>query len=1099
MKALEGFTNPHSKGRRRSVSTGGITGATDGAANARPKSVRRGSMLSALASALTGGNYSAAAQSDVEQGGVGDVDEGEQDDELLISGTEVDADALNAILGLCSLYAGDSVDADSSSTSTKASPVRSNLPFATTTNTTANIDSSPKSKLRFGPVHFNHHSPATQSDDDAQSEDDWGEVQLTNSRQSLSDHRGHGAGGFQKRVSGLFFGQRRGSTRSTNTSSVRMQGYLNKRKPGTNSTYQRRFFVLTDRQLMWFASEEDVETHINRRKGAVNTTNISNLDRYDPTSLCIINVTVHGRVYILLASDRTMADEWYDMIQSVRDSHKTHHLPSPDDFEEQPDADETEAGNSNMFPWFTGAIAAAQSRHSGRHSGRAARPASRQSISMVGGFSSLLGFDTPAETATATGSSASGHVSRAMRRGTMGIGNFFAAAGSLAQSTSDAVEFTGLEWKSSWQVRDLPVKMGYIQKKGELNSSWQHRWFVMDGSGVLSWFEKAGWEHTQKARGDLPVWEISSVKPVDSDAPRVIILIHIHGRVYELEACSEIDANDWRQILEKWVSSAHTAVEKYHLEQGARDVSISERNGSEHHQEIVQEVPFLAQHARRKEGFMQKRGGFNSDWRRRWFELDDYVLSWFERSGLDSSKQRFKGSLQLNEVLCIKTRSHDAPCLVEVVHTQGRTYELEAESGAEAEDWRLQLNLWLREAYSVAKSAQLGLCSGSHYQAPMTDHSLPRTDRTNSSTSDSAQEIESAKLEATKNRYFMYSNWGLKNKTAKKNRKEERNAYGTLSLPALPDLESGESREEVKSQEEVEPDEPHCFTATETIEALSRQHAVVSEVASALGTENTVWTNHSRDLPPRVDCLGDMRCETEDDDIDQCVSSTPFISAIPFTAQSCPGHKPFSTAASILAHSQMVSDLVNGSQNEGESTNTADSPLPDLDERSLASSIERAGSPSFSRLYATIAAASRDESPLQVTENPGPCRTPRRTSTYAEAEASIEQRKRGFTTSVPVSQLRRQAKRQNILSSQAIVAQISPDTNRRESELADTKFMHRMAKRHSSELVDNLQKRSYKDLNAEFWDTHWWYLACVVCFVTLNVLYATSYIVNRYE
>jgi phenylpropionate dioxygenase-like ring-hydroxylating dioxygenase large terminal subunit len=59
--------------------------------------------------------------------------------------------------------------------------------------------------------------------------------------------------------------------------------------------------------------------------------------------------------------------------------------------------------------------------------------------------------------------------------------------------------------------------------------------------------------------------------------------------------------------------------------------------------------------------------------------------------------------------------------------------------------------------------------------------------------------------------------------------------------------------------------------------------------------------------------------------------------------------------------------------------------------------------------------------------------------------------------------------------------------------------MNRMAKRHSSELVDNMQKKSYKDMNAEFWVTHKWYLAAVVCFVTLNVLYTTAYIVTTYD
>ncbi len=173
-----------------------------------------------------------------------------------------------------------------------------------------------------------------------------------------------------------------------------------------------------------------------------------------------------------------------------------------------------------------------------------------------------------------------------------------------------------------------------------------------------------------------------------------------------------------------------------------------------------------------------------------------------------------------------------------------------------------------------------------------------------------------------------------------------------------------------------------------------------------------------------------------------------------------------------------------------------------------ASKVDSRESPSFSKLSASIRGdvSERPESP--DLPRPVPVRAPGQKMAcpamrrQSSVERALEDRRRGFTvpTPQPVSQLRKQAKRRNILNTQVSAAksEVDKDAIRRESDLADSKFMHRMGKRHSSELVDNMQKKSYKDMNAEFWVTHKWYLACVVCFVTLNVLYTTSYIVSTY-
>ena len=121
VKALENTSSPMA--RRRSVSTGGYTGLpgltrTNSAGSRRgsasPTNITGGtarrashstSVFATLKSLLTTGTYASASQSDLEQGGdLGEECDAEGDG-LLISGAEVDEDALNAILGLCNLYA----------------------------------------------------------------------------------------------------------------------------------------------------------------------------------------------------------------------------------------------------------------------------------------------------------------------------------------------------------------------------------------------------------------------------------------------------------------------------------------------------------------------------------------------------------------------------------------------------------------------------------------------------------------------------------------------------------------------------------------------------------------------------------------------------------------------------------------------------------------------------------------------------------------------------------------------------------------------------------------------------------------------------------
>ena len=68
---------------------------------------------------------------------------------------------------------------------------------------------------------------------------------------------------------------------------------------------------------------------------------------------------------------------------------------------------------------------------------------------------------------------------------------------------------------------------------------------------------------------------------------------------------------------------------------------------------------------------------------------------------------------------------------------------------------------------------------------------------------------------------------------------------------------------------------------------------------------------------------------------------------------------------------------------------------------------------------------------------------------------------------------------------------------RHESLDDNAKFLRMNSKVDEDDFANKLKTQSYQDLNKEFWERHKWYLTAVVCFVTLNVLSVTSYMIRE--
>jgi len=69
--------------------------------------------------------------------------------------------------------------------------------------------------------------------------------------------------------------------------------------------------------------------------------------------------------------------------------------------------------------------------------------------------------------------------------------------------------------------------------------------------------------------------------------------------------------------------------------------------------------------------------------------------------------------------------------------------------------------------------------------------------------------------------------------------------------------------------------------------------------------------------------------------------------------------------------------------------------------------------------------------------------------------------------------------------------------DRSDSYADNDQFLKLNSKVDEDDFANKLKTQSYQDLNKEFWTRHKWYLTAVVCFVTLNVLSVTSYMIRE--
>ena len=262
----------------------------------------------------------------------------------------------------------------------------------------------------------------------------------------------------------------------------------------------------------------------------------------------------------------------------------------------------------------------------------------------------------------------------------------------------------------------LPEKSGMVKKKGEKkNSKWLLRYLVLTKSGKLAYYksEKDSKGGISRAKGVIEMSDVLSVDPPDESSTSCFFEVDVRGRTFQFEAETPGEAHEWCDALLSWVdysvdhhakqalssTSASSAIKAYrrcsvnnYLRPGLETILDDEEDEREGEIPVAPET---------KKGPLRKKGGSHGVWQERWCEITSAgLLCWFA-SEKDARKGsgKAKGRIFLRDVISVSSSSSavtesggSGTCFD--VDVKGRTFEFQAHSAEEAQSWSDLIGQW---------------------------------------------------------------------------------------------------------------------------------------------------------------------------------------------------------------------------------------------------------------------------------------------------------------------------------------------------------------------------------------------------------------------
>lgn len=268
---------------------------------------------------------------------------------------------------------------------------------------------------------------------------------------------------------------------------------------------------------------------------------------------------------------------------------------------------------------------------------------------------------------------------------------------------AEMLENHNLQMKKKAEKNMPGNKQGFLRKRGEVNSAWKNRWCILDGAYLIYSNSKNAKQHKGKI-----LLAISRVHDEQSKNP-LEFQIQVNGqktscctRTFFFLANNVDDKTNWMIAIQKSITfyqqekKSSNVNSEFPIELKENDSSIiNDKQISS--SPIFNSAPSLPSvdspgtfpiiesepSVPRLEGYLMKKGGVNTSWKKRYFIVKKQEIIYYVENG--SSEQ--KGSILLHKAIILEDIS-ELETEFQIQPIRGaRTYNLQANTVKEKKQW----------------------------------------------------------------------------------------------------------------------------------------------------------------------------------------------------------------------------------------------------------------------------------------------------------------------------------------------------------------------------------------------------------------------------
>jgi len=233
---------------------------------------------------------------------------------------------------------------------------------------------------------------------------------------------------------------------------------------------------------------------------------------------------------------------------------------------------------------------------------------------------------------------------------------------------------------------DSTLKKGWLEKRGEINSAWKNRYFVLKKENTYRDIPKTLWyfkdeesARMNKGGSTIQIEQSSSVERSAQGGRAHVFDVRTPARTYTLSAPSEAELMEWIEKLQ--APPADDDVD----DEDARERATSFTSMAS----FTPTGPLVEVHS----GWMKKKGQgvFGSKMQKRYFVLyDNKELHYFEGASMENIQR--KGRIRMAEAVSLdRLKPADRKDFSFIIKEKGRDWVLDPTTEQSWKDWEAKL------------------------------------------------------------------------------------------------------------------------------------------------------------------------------------------------------------------------------------------------------------------------------------------------------------------------------------------------------------------------------------------------------------------------